>query len=61
MAIALNVTVAGIASALLLKVEYYFLDESVSDLFHLINRLALARPSCLNVAVVPPQRRPPID
>ena len=36
MAIALNVTVAGIASALLLKVEYYFLDESVSDLFHLI-------------------------
>jgi hypothetical protein len=33
MAIALNVTVTGIASALLLKVEYYFLDQAIAELF----------------------------
>ncbi len=33
MAIALNVTVTGIASALLLKLEYYFLDEAIGELF----------------------------
>ncbi len=35
MAIALNVTVTGIASALLLKFEYYLLDEAIADLFHM--------------------------
>ena len=35
MAIALNVTVAGIAASLLLKLEYFLLDEGVADLFHM--------------------------
>jgi hypothetical protein len=33
MAIALNVTVTGIASALLLKLEYYFLDDAIGAVF----------------------------
>ena len=33
MAIALNVTVTGIAAALILKFEYYLLDEAIADLF----------------------------
>jgi hypothetical protein len=33
MAIALNITVAGIATALLLKFQYYLLDEGIADLF----------------------------
>lgn len=33
MAIALTITVAGIATALLLKFEYYLLDEAIADLF----------------------------
>jgi hypothetical protein len=33
MAIALNVTVAGIATALFLKFTYYLLDEAIADLF----------------------------
>jgi hypothetical protein len=33
MAIALNVTVTGIAAALVLKFEYYLLDEAIADLF----------------------------
>lgn len=33
MAIALNITVTGLASALLLKVEYYFLDQAIGELF----------------------------
>ncbi len=33
MAVALNVTVTGIAAALLLKVEYYFLDQAIGELF----------------------------
>ena len=33
MAIALNVTVTGIASALVLKFEYFLLDDAISDLF----------------------------
>jgi hypothetical protein len=36
MAIALNVTVAGIASALLLKLEYFLLDAAIVDLFDTI-------------------------
>ena len=36
MAIALNVTVAGIATALLLKFQYYLLDEGIADLFRLV-------------------------
>lgn len=36
MAVALNVTVAGIASALLLKLEYYLLDNSIAELFETI-------------------------
>lgn len=36
MAVALNVTVTGIASALLLKLEYYLLDNSIAELFEMI-------------------------
>ena len=36
MAVALNVTVTGIASALVLKFEYYLLDGAVANLFKLI-------------------------
>ena len=36
MAIALNVTVAGIAAALVLKFEYYLLDTSIAELFEII-------------------------
>ena len=39
MAIALNVTVTGIASALLLKVEYYFLDRAIAELFAKITEI----------------------
>lgn len=39
MAIALNVTVAGIATALVLKFEYYLLDEAIADLFREITEL----------------------
>ena len=39
MAIALNVTVTGIASALILKLEYYFLDEAVGELFAKITEI----------------------
>lgn len=35
MAIALNVTVAGIGTALLLKFLYYLLDEGIADLFRI--------------------------
>ena len=35
MSIALNVTVAGIGTALLLKFEYYLLNEGIADLFRL--------------------------
>jgi hypothetical protein len=38
MAIALNVTVTGISCALLLKVEYYLLDQAVAELFGTITR-----------------------
>jgi hypothetical protein len=33
MAIAFNVTVTGIGAALVLKLEYYFLDQAVAELF----------------------------
>lgn len=36
MAIALNVTVTGIASALVLKFEYYLLDGAIAELFDII-------------------------
>lgn len=39
MAIALNVTVAGIATALILKFEYYLLDAAIADLFHEVTEL----------------------
>lgn len=39
MAIALNVTVTGIATALILKFEYYMLDEAIADLFHMITEV----------------------
>jgi hypothetical protein len=39
MAIALNITVAGIATALVLKFEYYLLDEAIADLFHEVTEL----------------------
>jgi hypothetical protein len=39
MAIALNITVTGIASALLLKVEYYFLDQAIAELFARITEI----------------------
>jgi hypothetical protein len=39
MAIALNVTVAGIASALVLKIQYYVLDEAIAELFGMITEV----------------------
>jgi hypothetical protein len=39
MAIALNVTVAGIATALLLKLQYFYLDKAIADLFAAITEL----------------------
>lgn len=36
MAVALNVTVTGIASALVLKLEYYLLDNAIAELFEMI-------------------------
>lgn len=36
MAIALNVTVTGIAGALLLKFEYFLLDGAIAELFELV-------------------------
>jgi hypothetical protein len=36
MAIALNITVTGIATAVLLKLQYFFLDKAVVELFDLI-------------------------
>ena len=39
MAIALNVTVTGIAAALLLKIQYFFLDKAISDLLAAITEL----------------------
>jgi hypothetical protein len=40
MAIALNITVAGIATALFLKLTYYLLDEAVADLFREITKVS---------------------
>jgi hypothetical protein len=39
MAIALNVTVTGIATALLLKLQYFYLDKAIADLFAAITEL----------------------
>jgi len=39
MAVALNVTVAGIACALLLKMEYYILDTAIAQLFNTITEV----------------------
>lgn len=39
MAVALNVTVTGIASALALKLEYYLLDGAIGNLFNLITEV----------------------
>jgi len=39
MAVALNVTVTGIATALILKLEYYFLDQAVAELFDLVTEV----------------------
>ncbi|HUV32497.1 MAG TPA: MotA/TolQ/ExbB proton channel family protein, partial [Devosiaceae bacterium] len=39
MAIALNITVAGIGTALFLKFTYYLLDEAIADLFHNVTEL----------------------
>lgn len=39
MAIALNVTVTGIAAALVLKFEYYLLDGATNELFNLITEV----------------------
>ena len=39
MAIALNVTVTGIATALLLKLQYFYLDKAIADLFAAITDL----------------------
>ena len=36
MSIALNVTVTGIATALLLKFQYYLLNEGIADLFRIV-------------------------
>lgn len=39
MAIALNVTVAGIGTALFLKLTYYLLDEAIADLFREVTKV----------------------
>ena len=39
MAIALNVTVTGIAAALLLKLQYFYLDKAIAELFAAITEL----------------------
>jgi hypothetical protein len=39
MAIALNITVTGIATALLLKLQYFYLDKAIADLFADITEL----------------------
>jgi hypothetical protein len=39
MAIALNITVAGIATALFLKLTYYLLDQAVADLFREVTKI----------------------
>jgi hypothetical protein len=39
MAIALNITVAGIATALFLKLTYYLLDQAVADLFREVTKV----------------------
>jgi hypothetical protein len=39
MAIALNVTVTGIATALLLKLQYFYLDKAIVELFSAITEL----------------------
>ncbi|QMV02272.1 hypothetical protein GHV40_12615 [Devosia sp. D6-9] len=39
MAIALNVTVTGIATALVLKLEYYFLNKAIAELFDLVTEI----------------------
>ena len=39
MAIALNVTVTGIATALLLKLQYFYLDKAIADLLTTITEL----------------------
>ena len=39
MAVALNVTVAGIATALILKLEYFFLNADIANLFHRVTEV----------------------
>jgi hypothetical protein len=39
MAIALNVTVTGIATALLLKLQYFYLDKAIAELFAVVTEL----------------------
>jgi hypothetical protein len=39
MAIALNITVTGIATALLLKLQYFFLDKAIVELFNTITEV----------------------
>jgi len=39
MSIALTVTVIGIGTALVLKLQYYFLDESIAELFATITEV----------------------
>jgi len=39
MAIALNITVAGIGTALFLKLTYYLLDEAIADLFREVTKV----------------------
>ena len=51
MAIALNVTVAGIASALVLKFEYYLLDGAIAELFESITETT-------EVHVIPALKQP---
>ena len=39
MAIALNITVTGIATALLLKLQYFYLDKAIRKSFSALRRL----------------------
>jgi biopolymer transport protein ExbB/TolQ len=40
MAVALSVTVTGIASALVLKFEYFMLDNDIAELFDMITEIS---------------------
>ncbi len=55
MAIALTITVAGIATALLLKFEYYLLDGAIAELFRQVTQVTEVH------LILPVERRPDVQ